>query len=190
MLEQDGASGTTENSVHESFETQPIGEYLRRQRVLRGMSAEELAQRTRIPLRSLERLESGQFDGETDGFARGFVRTVAQALGLDADDAITRMLHEPSAHTWELHNAGRSLKQGVAGLVFVVLLVLVFLGLRAVWQVVLGDASRPASREVVVWRDPVHTLAEATGNSVAPPPDIPSGQQTNAAVPVAADMAP
>jgi hypothetical protein len=162
MLEQDGASGAGEQSVHESFETQPIGEYLRRQRVLRGMSAEELSQQTRIPLRSLERLESGHFDGETDGFARGFVRTVAEALGLDADDTITRMLQEPAAHTWELHNAGRSLKQGLAGLVFVVLIALLFLGSRAVWNVLLGEASGAASREVVVWRDPVHTLAEAT----------------------------
>ncbi|HPG28255.1 MAG TPA: helix-turn-helix domain-containing protein, partial [Myxococcota bacterium] len=70
----------------QTFEDRPIGEYLRRQRLLRGMSTEELAALTRIPLRSLERLESGHFDGETDGFVRGFVRTVATALGLDADD--------------------------------------------------------------------------------------------------------
>ncbi len=49
---------------------------------------------TCIPLRSLERLESGAFDETPDGFARGFVRTVALALGLDPDETVSRMLPE------------------------------------------------------------------------------------------------
>ncbi len=73
----------------------PIGEYLARQRRLRGVSLEDLAQITRIPRRSLERLEEGAFDGESDGFARGFVRSVANALGLDAEDTTMLMLAEP-----------------------------------------------------------------------------------------------
>ena len=36
-----------------------IGRYLARQRSMRGISVEELAAMTRIPRRSLERLESG-----------------------------------------------------------------------------------------------------------------------------------
>ncbi len=56
---------------------EPIGAYLARQRVLRGITLEELAESTRIPIRSLARLEAGVFDAEPDGFARGFVRTVA-----------------------------------------------------------------------------------------------------------------
>jgi cytoskeletal protein RodZ len=73
----------------------PIGRYLARQRRLRGISLAELSERTKIPLRSLERLESGAFDAAPDGFARGFVRTVAAALGLDVDDAVMRLLQEP-----------------------------------------------------------------------------------------------
>lgn len=72
-----------------------IGSYLARQRRLRGISLDELAARTRIPLRSLERLEMGAFDGPPDGFSRGFVRTVAAAIGLDPQDAVHRMLREP-----------------------------------------------------------------------------------------------
>jgi cytoskeletal protein RodZ len=71
-----------------------IGAYLSRQRRLRGIRLDELARTTCIPLRSLERLESGAFDGTPDGFARGFVRTVALALGLDPDDTVSRMLPE------------------------------------------------------------------------------------------------
>jgi transcriptional regulator with XRE-family HTH domain len=156
----------------ETFESRPIGEYLRRQRVLRGMSAEELSDLTRIPLRSLERLESGQFDGETDGFVRGFVRTVALALGLDSDDTLARMLQEPEASAWERHGPGRSTKQIFAAVVALLLLAFAALGLRAIWGLLLGDASQPASREVVIWRDPVHSLAEATGEEVDPRAEI------------------
>ena len=72
-----------------------IGAYLSQQRRLRGIALGALAEQTRIPVRSLERLEKGAFDTTSDGFARGFVRTVADALGLDADAAVSRMLAEP-----------------------------------------------------------------------------------------------
>jgi len=72
-----------------------IGSYLARQRRLRGISLDELAESTKIPRRSLERLEAGAFDGEPDGFSRGFVRTISNALGLDSEDSIMRMSGEP-----------------------------------------------------------------------------------------------
>ena len=156
------------SGVDATFESRPIGEYLRRQRILRGMSAEELASITRIPLRSLERLESGQFDGETDGFVRGFVRTVATALGLDADDAISRMLREPAAGAWEPHLASHGSKRGLLLLALSITLVVGFFVLRAGWNLLLGTASTPSSREVVLWQDPVRALAEASGVSLDP----------------------
>ena len=72
-----------------------IGAYLSQQRRLRGIALAELADQIRIPVRSLERLEKGAFDTTADGFARGFVRTVAEALGLDTDTVVSRMLSEP-----------------------------------------------------------------------------------------------
>lgn len=159
------ASGS---GLGETFVSHPIGEYLRRQRILRGISTEELASITRIPLRSLERLESGLFDGETDGFVRGFVRTVATALGLDADDAISRMLPEPTPSAWERHSARRGVKQALVALVLLLTLVVGFFVLRAGWHVLLGEASTPGSREVVFWHDPVHALALATGVKLDP----------------------
>src|SRR5690606_40006911 len=71
-----------------------IGAYLARQRQLRGIGLDELARATRIPVRSLQRLEAGAFDLDPDGFARGFVRTVAIALGLSPEETIARMLPE------------------------------------------------------------------------------------------------
>jgi transcriptional regulator with XRE-family HTH domain len=73
-----------------------IGAYLARQRRLRGISVAELADLTKIPTRSIERMESGAFDRNPDGFVRGFVRAVAVALGLDPEEAVMRMLGEPA----------------------------------------------------------------------------------------------
>jgi hypothetical protein len=72
-----------------------VGGWLAKQRELRGIRLEELAAITRLPVRSLERLEAGAFDGQHDGFVRGFVRTVAVAIGLDPEDAVARLLAEP-----------------------------------------------------------------------------------------------
>lgn len=82
------------NNAGIGLDSYSIGAYLRRQRELRGISLEDVAAATHLPLRSLEQLESGSFDQDQTGFARGFVRTFAQAIGLDPEEAVTRMLVE------------------------------------------------------------------------------------------------
>ncbi len=154
------------------LESSPIGAYLRRQRLLREISIEELSDLTRIPLRSLSRLESGEFDGETDGFVRGFVRTVATALGLDPDDTISRMLEEPGASAWERHASGRRLKQGLAIGAFGLALAALLLVLEAGWSLVAGAPPHDPSADAMVWRDPVRALAEAAGAEVDPAGEI------------------
>ncbi|MFK7894258.1 MAG: helix-turn-helix domain-containing protein [Myxococcota bacterium] len=154
------------------FEPGPIGGYLRKQRILREISISELSSMTRIPQRSLERLESGQFDGETDGFVRGFVRTVANALGLDEEDTLSRMLQEPSLGVWERHSTQRSLKQGLALVVIALVAVVGFVILRTGWNVLVGVTSDAGRGEVVLWQDPVRALAEATGAAVDPMAEI------------------
>jgi len=74
--------------------SEPVGRWLARERRLRGLSLEEVSATTRIPRRSLERLEAGAFDGSPDGFTRGFVRAVADAIGLDPSEALARLLGE------------------------------------------------------------------------------------------------
>ncbi len=98
-----------------------IGDYLARQRQLRGFSLDQLEEITRIPKRSLERLEAGAFDGEDDGFARGFVRTVAQALGLDPEETTLLMLSEPAATKSESARLSRPFQWSLLALVVVLL---------------------------------------------------------------------
>lgn len=144
-----------------------IGAYLARQRRLRGISLDELATLTRIPRRSLERLERGAFDGPPDGFVRGFVRTVAEAIGLDPEEAVTRMLREPELRRGA---AVPSLRRVAA----VGTLLLLALGLGAalarIGDLVAGGEPAPAPppRELPVRRDHVRALAAEEG--LLPPP--------------------
>jgi hypothetical protein len=142
---------------------EPIGRYIAQQRRLRGIELEDLATRTRIPRRSLERLEAGAFDLSPDGFSRGFVRTVAEAIGLDPDDAVARMLHEPDAARRVSPRSSRTLG---AIAVAVVLLALAL----AARQLVASLPARPQradAGQLPVRHDYVRALAEAQGIATA-----------------------
>jgi len=138
-----------------------IGAYLARERRLRGISVAELADLTKIPVRSIERMEAGAFDGKPDGFVRGFVRTVAVALGLDPEEAVMRMFGEPadSAET-----AGASALQFDRRLLAIAALLALAVGLGlAIW----GWASRAPfalagddTPKIVYRRDAVRALAD------------------------------
>ena len=135
-----------------------IGAYLTNQRRLRGISRDELCDLTRIPGRSLARLEEGAFDDIDDGFVRGFVRTVAEALGLDADDTVARMRDEPREvekfSSVSVSDFGR-LGVVFAGLVFVLISAgLVSVAARYV-------PGRSESVVTILRRDPIQLLAEA-----------------------------
>jgi transcriptional regulator with XRE-family HTH domain len=142
-----------------------IGRYLAGQRRLRGVSLEDLAALTRIPLRSLERLEQGAFDSNPDGFVRGFVRTVAEALGLDPDETVMRLLTEPPGGDEERRRGGGSLQLVLlasAGLVVVSVL-----GLAIVWLLRgAGEAEAPVPAEILYRPDAVRALAEEEGEAL------------------------
>ena len=140
-----------------------IGGYLAMQRQLRGISREQLCGQTHIPLRSLERLESGAFDDIDDGFVRGFVRTVAGALGLDLDDTLARMSQEPTSTRESPRALARTSLLRVGVLLGGLSLVLVSVGLVGV-AVQLVPGQNDAS-PLVIRRDHVRALAEARGAS-------------------------
>lgn len=65
----------------------PIGEALREERERQGLTIEELAQRTKIRARYLRALEAEAWDAfPGHAYAKGFLRTYASELGLDADE--------------------------------------------------------------------------------------------------------
>lgn len=137
-----------------------IGAYLRGQRELRGISMEELASLTRIPMRSLERLEAGRFDDQPDGFVRGFVRTVGIGLGLDPDVTVARMLPEPASDGRPGFRLTPRASRAFIGFALVLALVLAVLSLRE-WSLRRALPTPIERAEVVRRQDPVRDLAEA-----------------------------
>ena len=145
-----------------------VGLYLAGQRRLRGISIDDLAARTRIPRRNIERLEAGAFDAAPDGFSRGFVRTIAQALGLDADEAVMRLMREPGVDDAELARVRWRMLIARGALAAVLAAALVLVGKLVV--TLLAPATDSAPPAVLYRRDPVRALA-----AEAPPaPVVPS----------------
>lgn len=148
-----------------------IGRYLKCQRELRQISLDELAARTKIPRRSLERLEAGAFDRDTDGFARGFVRTVAEALGLDPVETVMRLLREPPVEEGE-RPGRRAARRGVLA-VALALVALASAGLAA-WAFGSRLLPRPApepergSAPHVYRADAIRSLVEERARAEPP----------------------
>jgi len=129
-----------------------VGEFLRRQREARGMSLEEVARATRVPLASMERLEAGQFDelpGEV--FVRGFLKSYARAVDVPIDEALARYTASRRV-AWVTSlpistpvRSGRSGRFGVA-IAFVLLLFLFALALSIVLKPRNNDMPQELSR--------------------------------------------
>jgi len=85
-----------------------IGRFLRRERERRALSLEEVSDRTRIPVRSLELIENDRLE-ELPGatVTRGFIRSYAQVLGADAAPLLSRLDggHAPPPLTPALNTA-------------------------------------------------------------------------------------
>jgi cytoskeletal protein RodZ len=118
-----------------------LGSYLKEQRERRGMSAVELSRVTRIPLASLEAIETDRFDelpGEV--FARGFLKAYAQAVSLLPAEVLARYTSSrriafvtplPVQTPLQAAREGQGRRFGVA-IAFVLLLILLSLALSIV----------------------------------------------------------
>ncbi len=70
-----------------------FGERLQREREMRGITLEEIAEATKIGTRSLRALELEEFDKLPGGiFNKGFVRAYARFLGIDEEQAVADYL--------------------------------------------------------------------------------------------------
>jgi cytoskeletal protein RodZ len=70
-----------------------FGQRLKREREMRGVSLDEIAQATKIGTRSLRALEDEDFDRLPGGiFNKGFVRAYTRFLGMDEEQAVADYL--------------------------------------------------------------------------------------------------
>ncbi len=82
-----------------------FGETLKREREMRGVSLEEVANATRISTRNLEALENERWDQLPGGvFNRGFIRSISRFLGLDEDNLVAEYViatdDQPQLAVW------------------------------------------------------------------------------------------
>lgn len=129
-----------------------VGQFLREKREERRMSVAEIARATRVPVSSVERIESDQFDElPAEVFVRGFLKSYARAVGVSEDDVLARYtssrrvawvtpLPLPSAV-----KPARGRRVGVA-VAFVLLLILFTLALSIVLKPRGGDMPQELSR--------------------------------------------
>ena len=148
--------------------TSSIGLYLAGQRRLRGITIDDLVARTRIPRRNIERLESGAFDASPDGFSRGFVRTIAEALGLDPDEAVMRHMREPAAEDAERARAAQWRRLLLFVGATALLVVALGFAVKLVAKLLTADPGTAPERPGLVYRrDAVRELADAGAEGAA-----------------------
>jgi cytoskeletal protein RodZ len=80
-----------------------FGERMQREREMRGITLEEIAESTKIGTRSLRALEGEDFDKLPGGiFNKGFVRAYAKYLGIDEEQAVTDFMAAYGDHQQQL----------------------------------------------------------------------------------------
>lgn len=121
--------------------TETVGSTLRQRREKKRMSIAEVSRVTRIPVSTLESIEQDHFDdlpGEV--FVKGFLKSYAQSVGLEADDIVARytasrrvstVVPLPVASPVQAAREGQGRRFGVA-IALVLLLILFTLALSIV----------------------------------------------------------
>jgi transcriptional regulator with XRE-family HTH domain len=75
------------DTVQDETQTVTVGDRLRTAREEKGLSLQEVALQTRIPIRHLEHIERGEWDSlPAATYSVGFARSYAQAVGLEPSD--------------------------------------------------------------------------------------------------------
>lgn len=132
-----------------------VGQLLRRHRLEKRMSAAEISRATRVPMSSVERIESDRFDelpGEV--FVRGFLKSYARAVGVAPEDVLALYTASrrvawvtplPLSSGNPAMRPARSKRYGVA-LAFVLLLILFTLALSIVLKPRGDDMPQELSR--------------------------------------------
>ncbi len=140
-----------EQVYSEAYDSLGIGERLRQAREAKGISLDELASQTRIPIRHLQHIEREEWDAlPAVTYCIGFVRSYANAVGLDGA-AIGRELRDrlggvrtraPAAEYYQPADPSRVPPRSLALITLV--LIVVAAVVYFVWRSSLDDAPEAA----------------------------------------------
>jgi len=153
-----------------------FGEYLKREREMRGVSLDEITAATRIATRFLQAIEDEHWDQLPGGvFNRGFVRAVARYLGLDEESTVAEYVsaaeeHRPAVPVWIGSPPAVTPEQPwlVWILIAVITLVLAMGGWFAVRRIFAWRASRHAAQVSARFAVPLEQSALASATEPIP----------------------
>jgi len=157
-----------------------IGAQLRHAREMKGLSLDDVAGRTRIPIRHLQNIEREEWDAlPAATYAVGFTRNYANAVGLDGA-TLARELREriggPShrAAAPEYYAQADPARVPPKSLVFGVIFVVILIAAYWLWRSYALDGGTKAVQplEIPVEQAP----ATAPAQPAAPPPQAAAGQ--------------
>ncbi len=85
-----------------------VGQFLKKERELRQITLQEVADGTKISIRRLRSIEADQLDDlPAEVFVRGFIRSYAEYIGIDPEDAILRLEEDLPQEELEMKNVRR-----------------------------------------------------------------------------------
>ena len=83
----------------QDFHPRKVGERIAEARMAAGVHLDDIAQRTRVPLRHLQAIESGRYDQlPATTYSAGFVKMFARSVGLDGEQAAADFRAERGDH--------------------------------------------------------------------------------------------
>ena len=86
-------------AVIEGGAPNPVGERLRSAREAQGMSLDDVATKTRVPIRHLEHIERGEWDSlPATTYCVGFARSYANAVGLNGSEVGNELREQLGGH--------------------------------------------------------------------------------------------
>lgn len=152
-----------------------IGERLRRAREARAMTLDDVASKTRIPMRHLQHIELGEWDAlPAPTYAIGFTRNYATAVGLDGPAIANELRDEiggPRRRTQapEYYEPADPARVPPKSLVIGVIVAIVLLvGAYVLWRNTLGADTSAAPEPVAEAPQETGGPAPDNGQAVAP----------------------
>lgn len=170
-----------------------VGRRLQRAREVHGWSLDSLSLRTRIPIRHLETIESGQGHNLPGGFiGKSFVRQYAEAVGMDAEQTLREFIAQSgvnlevafeerkvSPFTPESLQRFQSRVWRSAGIGFLALVAVIVLGIYLLRKPASDTQTREndaASVPAAGSLPPAQTLPQGTSATAATPLPVSSSQ--------------
>ena len=168
-----------EQAYSESYETLGIGERLRQAREARGLSLDDVANQTRIPIRHLQHIEREEWDAlPAITYCIGFVRSYANQVGLDGSE-MGRELRDriggfrtraPAPEYYQPADPSRVPPRSVA--IITAIVIVVVLAFYFIWRSTVGDADEPAAVTVPVPEAPAPRQAQPSAAQPLQPQSV------------------